>query len=479
MKKNAILNIFYQIIILAIPLILSPYLSRVLGASGIGEYTTTFTIVTYFCFAAMLGINNYGNRGLAKENDLAKKSEFFWELIIFRAVCTTFLLIIYFVIFIINYSTMAIVQSILLFGAYFDLNWAYYGLEKIKPLVFKNLIIKIITMICIFIFVRNENDLLIYTLIMAISPVVGELLLWPSIIKEFGFCKVKFRNIFVHLKPMFILFIPIFGLTAYRMIDKTMIGLILGNVECGFYESADKIVNLTVQILAALGTVLMPRISNLKSQNRVTEAKSIVKVCLISNIVLCCAMVAGILAISDDFVIVFFGEEFEPTSNILKALSLSLIFSSLSHLIRCGILIPFGMDKQYVWTILIGAFADILLNALFIFIFRTTLSVAIATVISEVIVFILEFLVTRKIFDYKSIVLPFALSICAACMMFACLFCFSFFISISNLILKILIEICIGIFSYFIFCFLLFISFDKKEIIFLKLMLTKRKGDDL
>ena len=72
-KKNFIYNTIYQILVLIIPLITAPYLSRVVGANGVGTYSYTYSIVYYFMMLTLLGLNNYGNRTIAKvrENKIA------------------------------------------------------------------------------------------------------------------------------------------------------------------------------------------------------------------------------------------------------------------------------------------------------------------------------------------------------------------------------------------------------------------------
>ena len=80
-KKNFLYNVVYQILILLIPLVTVPYISRVLGSSGIGIYSYTYSIVYYFMVFAMLGLNNYGNRSIAKvRDDEVKLSKTFKEI---------------------------------------------------------------------------------------------------------------------------------------------------------------------------------------------------------------------------------------------------------------------------------------------------------------------------------------------------------------------------------------------------------------
>ena len=72
-KKNFIYNVFYQIIRIIIPIITVPYVSRILLPSGVGIYSYTYSIVDYFMLFALLGINNYGNRSIAKVRDNKKE----------------------------------------------------------------------------------------------------------------------------------------------------------------------------------------------------------------------------------------------------------------------------------------------------------------------------------------------------------------------------------------------------------------------
>ncbi len=79
-KKNIIYNITYQILILLLPLVTTPYISRVIGAEGIGIYSYNYSIVNYFMLFALLGLNNYGNRSIAAvRDDKVKLSETFFN----------------------------------------------------------------------------------------------------------------------------------------------------------------------------------------------------------------------------------------------------------------------------------------------------------------------------------------------------------------------------------------------------------------
>ena len=81
LKKNFAYQIAYQILTIIFPLITSPYLSRVLGPEGLGEYSYTYSIAYYFSLFILLGVNNYGTREIAKVKDnKSERTVVFWSI---------------------------------------------------------------------------------------------------------------------------------------------------------------------------------------------------------------------------------------------------------------------------------------------------------------------------------------------------------------------------------------------------------------
>ena len=68
-KKNYILNTIYQVLTICVPLITTPYLSRVLGVDSIGIYSYCNSIVSYFILFAVLGSSTFGQRKIAEVRD--------------------------------------------------------------------------------------------------------------------------------------------------------------------------------------------------------------------------------------------------------------------------------------------------------------------------------------------------------------------------------------------------------------------------
>ena len=176
-KKNLILNTMYQLLNIIVPLITSPYLSRTIGADGIGTYAYYNSIAYYFIIFIMLGLNNYGNRTIArtreKNSDLSRTFSSIYAL---QLIIGILVLCIYFIFAILltdSDKVVAYVNIIYVASAIFDINWFFSGLEKFKILVFRNTVIKLLTFICILLFVKNADDLIIYVFIMSISTFIS------------------------------------------------------------------------------------------------------------------------------------------------------------------------------------------------------------------------------------------------------------------------------------------------------------------
>lgn len=364
-NKNFLYNIVYQIFVFAIPLLTIPYVSRVLGVNNVGIYSYTYSIVFYFMLCSLIGINNFGSRNIAKNRDINDRSILFSNLIFLQILLSLVMLVLYyiFVFFIYRYNTVIMMlQSLFLISAMFDINWFYFGIEKFKITISRNIIIKVLSLLLVFWVVKSRGDLWKYTLIMSGSTLISQIYLWIFLRKYVLFKKPTFKGVIENLKPCLILFIPVIAYSIYRVMDKTMIGYFSNTVQLGNYESAEKIINIPISIITALGTVMLPYMSRSDSSGFQQKIMDTFRLSFFMIVPIC----FGLFVISDDFCAIFFGSEFSLTSNIIKLLLITVVFSSISNVIRTSYLIPKEFDYIYVNSTILGAVVNLIFNLLFI-----------------------------------------------------------------------------------------------------------------
>lgn len=386
LKKNLIINVSYQLFVVIIPLILAPYVSRTIGAEGAGIYSYTYSVSYCFALVGMLGVANYGNRTIASiGSDIKKRSKAFWEIWSIQvavSVMACMAYIIYCTFFNIENKIIAYIQVITVLCSVFDISWFFYGIEKFQITVFRNLVVKLLNLILIFLFVKSRNDLNIYTLIMACGTLLNGLLLFPFLKKEITFVKPRWNSAKEHIKPIVILFFPVIAISIYKIMDKVMIGTLSTTIQTGYYEYAEKIIGLPGTVITAVGAVMLPRLAALIGQNDDRKAKYLIQVTMEIMMCLTCAMACGIFGIANDFASIFLGKEFAASGLIMMGLAPAVLFQGWANVIRTQYLIPAEKDAIYVQSAWLGAIVNLIINALLIPHFKA-LGAAIGTVCAE------------------------------------------------------------------------------------------------
>lgn len=465
-KKNFIYNISYQILILIIPFITTPYIARVLGADGVGTYSYTYSIAYYFMTFALLGINSYGNRLIAKvRDDKDKISKEFFTLYTLQIVTSIIMIILYYIYVIIfekEYTSIAIIQSIYVWSAMFDINWFFQGLEKFKLIVVRNAIIKLISLIAIFIFVKTSEDLWKYVLILSLGTLCSQMILYSFLRKYVKFVKISISDIKKHIKPVFILFIPVISITFYKVMAKTMLGNLSSIMEVGYYENAEKVINVPISIITAIGTVMLPSVSNMISKGEEKKAEEYLYKMMRFIYFLVIPMALGIILISDKFVNLYLGVEFTKSTAILKLLSISMIFSSAANVLRTQYLIPKENDRGYVISVILGAVVNFIANMILIKYWQAV-GAALATIIAEATVAIAQLVYVRKQIRIRELLKSSLKYILISIAMFA--ICALYKILNLQPILELLLQIMTGILIYMI---ILLITKDEFVIEFIK-----------
>lgn len=188
----------------------------------------------------------------------------------------------------------------------FDISWFFQGLEEFKKTVTRNIIVKTISVISIFTFVKTPNDLKLYFWIYVLSTLIGNLSLWAYLPKYLKKVKAKQLNIIKHIRPTIGLFIPQIAIQVYTVLDKTMIGAIIPDKsEVGFYEQGQKIIKMLLTVITSLGTVMLPRIANTYANGEKKKVAEYMKKSFNMVFLLSFPMIFGLISVSKTFVPIF------------------------------------------------------------------------------------------------------------------------------------------------------------------------------
>lgn len=421
-KKNYAYNLSYQILNLLTPFITTPYVSRVLGADGIGIYSYTTSIMAYFQMLAILGTTNYGIREIARlRDDKEAMSKAFWEIVILVSLTTSICLVcwLFFSFTSEFYRFFFLALTPLLLSSAFDISWFYTGIEKMGYTVVRNSICKLIGIISLFVFVHEKDDLLIYILLNSVISLLGNISMWsylPKLVCKVPISKIRLKK---HIKETMVYFIITIAISLYTVLDKVLIGIITNdNYQNGYYEQANKIINIAKTLsFTSLNFVMGARISYLFAHNNISEIHK--RIDQSTNIIffLEFGCIFGICSISDNFVPVFFGPGYEPVINMLYLMSPLIFFISLSTCLGSHYYIPAGKIKKSTKMTIQGSIINLIANCLLIPIFGAKGAV-IGSLIGEGIIAIMYCYFAKEYLPLRLIIRNSYKKIIAGCAMF-------------------------------------------------------------
>lgn len=404
-KKNYIYNVLYQILTIMIPLITTPYISRILEADGVGTVSYIRSVETYFGLVAALGISKFGQREISYvQDDKEKRTEIFWNVCVLQLITSSIAIIAY-IIFSIFQKNMIfyLVLSFNLVSIMIDITWFFQGIEQFGKIVLRNIIIKGIEVIFIFGVVHDRGDMVWYMLGPSLLGVISNLTLW-FYLPEYVFkpCISKLRPFF-KFKIVLSLFIPNVAISLYIALDKIMLGIIAKNsFENGYYEQAIKISKITIGIITALGTVMIPRIGYYYGKRDFATVKGYMyrsyRFVWFLGIPLC----FGLIGIAENFVPWFLGQNFMKVTILLSILGFLIPVIGLSNVTGTQYLISTERQNLLTLSVMIGAGCNIILNIILIPKYQS-IGAAIATLIAEAMISVSQLIMVRKELSVKKV----------------------------------------------------------------------------
>lgn len=377
------------------PLITFPYVSRVLGAEGVGTVTFATSIVDYFSMIGMLGIPTYGIRACAKVRDNKEKlDKTVQEIMLLNSIVMfislSFLSITVFTVGKLesNKVLYLIMSTTLIFNV-LGVDWLYKSLEQYRYITLRSIAFKIFSMISLFLFVHQSGDYLIYAAITVLAGVGSNILNFINLRKFVSLKPVGELNLKQHLKPTLSFFMLNVSTTIYVNLDTTMLGFIKGDDAVGFYSAATKLKQILVSVVTSLGAVLLPRLSYYYEIGELDEFKRIVQKALNFVFVISLPLVIYFTLLATESILFLSGAAFLPAVLPMQLILPTVFLIGLSNLMGIQVLVPTNRENLVIRSTVAGAIVNVLINIWGINLFGPA-GAAFATTIAELCVTLVQ-----------------------------------------------------------------------------------------
>lgn len=404
--NNIIYNGVYQLLILALPIITMPYVSRVLGRQALGKYSFVSSIAMLLSYVILMGMNQLGARVIARTpKDDGKLSKNFFELWQIQLLVGC-LVIAGYTIFSLysSYRRYLLLNIPYLIAFALDISWFFIGLGEIRKVVIRNTLIKVSSIALIFIFVKSPADLGYYILINSISILVANIIFWTnlrSLIQWKFISSLWSKSQF--WRESLVLIVPQLAVQFYTNFDSTLVGMIAGPTQLTYYDQSQRIVRMMVALVTSVSTVLMPKMSELKLDNKNHKiVNRIFKVSLDYTLIIALMMTAVLMIDSAEFVPWFYGKSYSPMIDNMLWVSLIMIFISYGGVFGSQFTLVNGDYKKYAIPSVIAAVFSVSANVILVHFWQAD-GGTLVVILTELLVCFMRIFVVRKEVNLKEI----------------------------------------------------------------------------
>jgi O-antigen/teichoic acid export membrane protein len=463
LKRNFIYNLLLTGSNFLFPLLTFPYLSRILGAEGLGICNFIMSYGQNFIIIAALGMPVYGSREIAKAgDDKVKRSKLFFELLSIHLLFTFFLLTIYITsIFLYNdfknYKDLALLGGSLILFNVFSLEWLFTGVNNFKYITIRSIFIRALSIIAIFLLVKKKNDFAIYFIIL-VCTVFFTVLVDVYYARKFisGKMILSFKGVLTHVKPIFILGIYMVLTSIYSVLPATLLGFLSTKLAVGYYYGANRIIRMVISVFSALIIVMIPLLNQILEEKGKNEYLLLVNKSLNAVISFGIPITFFVFLMANPIVMLLAGKNFINSILLIQIMAPIILIVAFSQVFVLLILSVHRQDNNMVILSVIGMVISLFINIIFIPHFAEK-ATAISQLIAELLVTLVSYFLARKVVNFNFPLKGFFLNLIFV-LPFSIITFLSFKFTHNNFLIITISCLCCGL--YFLF-YQLFIIRDK------------------
>lgn len=366
-QRKVVQNFFYQasyqMLVVMLPIITVPIVSKALQPEGIGTWNYVNSIVSYFTLVAGLGLSSYGVREVAFSRESKEKlSKKFWEIQGFNVFFSGLVLIVYLIFsYFSRFKILFFLQSLTVLATLLDISWFFQGIEDFKKISFLNYFVKIFTFILTVTLIKEKSDLATYVGIIGFSSFISGLSFWFFIRNKIIWIKVSLRDMWSHFVPALNFFVIKMASTLFNNLNKTILGIMTSMGVVGIFSNSLVIVMLITTLFNSLNTVLLPRMSSLQKNNEEKKMLDLLSKAIDIQVFMTTGCMFITLGVIGNLIEWFLGNSFSQVKSIVPILAPVMVFAAIQQAIANMYLVPKNKISSFAKTIIVGTIINLLL----------------------------------------------------------------------------------------------------------------------
>ena len=399
--KNTIYKSMLSMVNIVVPLVIGPYIMRLLDVDLYGLYNRVFADFQMFLAFASFGVYTLGVREISKiRNDKEKVSKLFTNLFVISFLSNMLVLIIYLIFSLITSTGLAkvlyLVMSIQIIANVFYVEFVNEALENYKFITIKSIIVKIIYFLAILLAVRNPHDIVIYAVIVSLTNFLNNIIsfIYAKHRISFDFSKIQIKK---YIKPLIAVLVITNADLLYSQLDRVMLGRYVSGVSVTVYYTAYYLISTLSAIPYSIINVSIPRLSYLLKNEGKEIYEEKLNNSISSLIFIIVPMCLGVFVLSKEAIILYAGKKYLMAIVPLMIACITRIFISLESVMNNLVMYPNNREDRILKVSLTCGISNLIINYLLVlFKIFSPLTALATTGLVELTIFIIHYTYARK-----------------------------------------------------------------------------------
>lgn len=399
--KNTIYKSMLSMVNIVVPLVIGPYIMRLLDVDLYGLYNRVFADFQMFLAFASFGVYTLGVREISKiRNDKEKVSKLFTNLFVISFLSNMLVLIIYLIFSLITSTGLAkvlyLVMSIQIIANVFYVEFVNEALENYKFITIKSIIVKIIYFLAILLAVRNPHDIVIYAVIVSLTNFLNNIIsfIYAKHRISFDFSKIQIKK---YIKPLIAVLVITNADLLYSQLDRVMLGRYVSGVSVTVYYTAYYLISTLSAIPYSIINVSIPRLSYLLKNEGKEIYEEKLNNSISSLIFIIVPMCLGVFVLSKEAIILYAGKKYLMAIVPLMIACITRIFISLESAMNNLVMYPNNREDRILKVSLTCGISNLIINYLLVlFKIFSPLTALATTGLVELTIFIIHYTYARK-----------------------------------------------------------------------------------
>lgn len=403
-KKNILCKVLLNMFNILLPMLVAPYLARILDVQLYGLYNKELALLGWFTPFAGFGIYNYGMRFISQVRDDKDKTRELFSSLFYMSIISTGIVFFIYICYVLNTShsnlILCSILSIHILVNILHIEWMNEAFEDYRFILYKNMIIKIIYVMSIFIIIKNSDDIVKYALLSTLSLVANNLLSYLYIQRKVGLCKVPIEELKKLVKPLVLMLLLANANMFYTQLDKLFLSIFGQGIEVSYYVFSQTIVSMVITLIEAIAMVTIPRLSNYIGNNKQEEYKSLLYSSSTIFFMIGIPMCIGLSVLSREIMYIYAGDKYIASGIVMGVFALRYILRIIDISLANQVIFIYGKEKQLTQMYFLGGGINLMLNIVILVLgIMSPTMLILTTMISEIIVIIIEIIFIRRKID--------------------------------------------------------------------------------